>query len=185
MNQYNVKYLAKILCLKTEIARDPYAVISKNVILRYDTDIDYNDLVTLITVKHKIDSIKTVFQVFNESSVNYKPVDDDYGEPIIITSFLQKGHNKFPVNFLYIDMVCSDLFPTFVRLDAVETAIVNSVLQTGDGKKTLRLPKMLETEIAVKILYRPNIPLKIVRFFRNNIVTGIEIADRSVISVAE
>ncbi|UXL51570.1 DNA-directed RNA polymerase subunit, partial [Monkeypox virus] len=25
MNQYNVKYLAKILCLKTEIARDPYA----------------------------------------------------------------------------------------------------------------------------------------------------------------
>ncbi|UXL57229.1 DNA-directed RNA polymerase subunit, partial [Monkeypox virus] len=23
MNQYNVKYLAKILCLKTEIARDP------------------------------------------------------------------------------------------------------------------------------------------------------------------
>ncbi|AOP31785.1 RNA polymerase [Volepox virus] len=185
MNQYNVKYLAKILCLKTEIARDPYAVISRNVISRYTTEIEYNDLVTLITVRHKIDSMKTVFQVFNESSVNYTPIDDDYGEPIIITSFLQKGHNRFPVNFLYIDMVISDLFPSFVRLDATETNVVNSVLQTGDGKKTLRLPKMLETEIVVKILYRPNMPLKIVRFFRNNMVTGIEIADRSVIPVAE
>ncbi|UXL48377.1 DNA-directed RNA polymerase subunit, partial [Monkeypox virus] len=37
MNQYNVKYLAKILCLKTEIARDPYAVINRNVLLRYTT----------------------------------------------------------------------------------------------------------------------------------------------------
>lgn len=95
MNQYNVKYLAKILCLKTEIARDPYAVINRNVLLRYTTDIEYNDLVTLITVRHKIDSMKTVFQVFNESSINYTPVDDDYGEPIIITSYLQKVITSF------------------------------------------------------------------------------------------
>ncbi|AAR07425.1 69R [Yaba monkey tumor virus] len=185
MNNHNVKYLAKILCLKAEITRDPYAIISKEVIFKYETEINYGDLVTIITVKHKIDYSKTVFQVFNESSVTYYPLENDYGEPIIITSLLQTGHNKFPISFLYIDLVASDLFPKFVRLTQDEINIVHSVLQVGDGKETLKLPKMLETEVSAKILYRKDIPLKVIRFFRNNMVTGVEVADRSVVSVVE
>lgn len=89
------KILSKILCLKTEILKNPYAIISKDVVLRYNTTIKYGDLVTYITVQHKIDATKTLFQVFNESSVTYSPLENDYGFPIIITSFLQTGHNKF------------------------------------------------------------------------------------------
>ncbi|AGZ95384.1 DNA-dependent RNA polymerase subunit [Goatpox virus] len=185
MNPHNVKYLAKILCLKTEILKNPYAIISKDVVLRYNTTIKYGDLVTYITVQHKIDATKTLFQVFNESSVTYSPLENDYGFPIIITSFLQTGHNKFPINFLYIDIVASDLFPKFVRLTDEEIVTVQSVLQIGDSKESLKLPKMLETEIAAKILFHKDIPLKIIRFFRNNIMTGIEISDRAVITVLD
>ncbi|APG58286.1 DNA-directed RNA polymerase 21 kDa subunit [BeAn 58058 virus] len=42
---------------------------------------------------------------------------------------------------------------------------------------------MLETELSAKILYHKDIPLKIIRFFNGNIVTGVEISDRSIISV--
>ncbi|ABI99233.1 RNA polymerase subunit RPO22 [White-tailed deer poxvirus] len=185
MNQHNVKYLAKILCLKTEVLRNPYAIISKDILSKYYTEIKYDDLITIITVIHKIDSEKVVFQVFNESSVLYNPVEKDYGYPIIITSFLQMGHNKFPAHFLYIDIVASDLFPKFVRLTPDEINIVNSVLQIGDSKDSLKLPKMLETEISAKILFHKDYPLKIIRFFRNNMVTGLEISDRVLITVLE
>ncbi|QHR82608.1 DNA-dependent RNA polymerase subunit RPO22 [Brazilian porcupinepox virus 1] len=185
MNQHNVKYLAKILCLKTEILRNPYSIISRDILFNYNTSIKYGDLVTIITVTHKIESIKVVFQVFNESSVVYNPVDDDYGYPIIITTFTQVGHNKFPINFLYIDVVASDLFPRFVRLSPEEISIVNSVLQIGDSKDSLKLPRMLETELSAKILYHKDYPLKIIRFFKGNIVTGVEISDRSIVSVLE
>nr|QOW08760.1 putative RNA polymerase subunit [Myxoma virus]QOW08767.1 putative RNA polymerase subunit [Myxoma virus]UPO78961.1 ha-M066 [Myxoma virus]UPO78971.1 ha-M066 [Myxoma virus] len=70
MNPHNVKYLAKILCLKTEIQKNPYAIISREVINRYFTNINYGDLITIITVYHKTSTSKTVFQIFNESSVN-------------------------------------------------------------------------------------------------------------------
>ncbi|QHG62628.1 RNA polymerase subunit RPO22 [Cetacean poxvirus 1] len=185
MNQNSVKYLAKILCLKTEVARNPYAVISKDVLLRYNIDIKYSDLITTIVVRHKIDSFSLVFQVFNESSINYTPVENDYGEPIILTTYLQNGHNKFPISALYIDIVISDLFPCFSRLDEEENSIIASILQIGDSKVSLKLPKMLETEITAKILYNKNIPLKTIRFYRNNKITGLEIMDRAVVSVVE
>nr|WGO62696.1 RNA polymerase subunit RPO22 [Wadden Sea poxvirus] len=185
MNQYNVKYLAKILCLKAEIARNPHSIISKDTVLKYDIDIKYGDLKTFITVTHKIDSNNIVFQVFNESSISYSPIENDYGEPIIITTYLQKDHNKFPINFLYIDVLSSDLFPRFVRLDNYKSSIVSNVLQIGDSKEHLKLPKMLDTELVAKILYRHDIPLKIIRFFRNNMITGVEVSDRIVIQVLE
>ncbi|AGU99749.1 m66R [Myxoma virus] len=185
MNPHNVKYLAKILCLKAEIQKNPYAVISKDVVHRYSTDIRYGDLTTIISVRHKTSTSNTVFQVFNESSVNYTPVDDDYGYPIIITSFLQTGHNKFPVSFLYIDVVASDMFPKFARLSPTDVATVYSVLQIGDTKDALKLPRMLETEISAKILFHKDYPLKIVRFFKHNMVTGEEISDRSLVAVLE
>ncbi|QDJ95083.1 RNA polymerase subunit RPO22 [Hypsugopox virus] len=185
MNPHNVKYLAKILCLKTEIKRDPYAIISRDVIYHYTTNIKYGDLISIVTITHKIDSVVTNFQIFNEAAVTYSPIENDYGEPIIITTFLQAGHNKFPINFLYIDVVIADLFPKFVRLKPDELSAVTGVLQIGTSKESLKLPKMLETKLVAKILYRPNLPLKIVRFYRNNIVTGIEIADRAIVAVHE
>ena len=160
-------------------------MISKDILSKYITDIKYGDLVTYITICHKIDSSKVLYQVFNESSVIYTPLENDYGYPIIITSFLQVGHNKFPINFLYIDMVASDLFPKFVRLTPDEITTVQSVLQIGDSRDSLKLPKMLETEIAAKILFHNDIPLKMIRFFRNNIVTGVEVSDRSIVTVLE
>ncbi|ASK51274.1 RNA polymerase subunit (RPO22) [Eptesipox virus] len=185
MNPHNVKYLAKILCLKTEILRDPYAIISRDILSHYNTNIKYGDLISIVTVSHKIDSMITNYQIFNETAVTYTPIENDYGEPIIITTYLQSGHNKFPINFLYIDVVISDMFPKFVRLKPDEASAVSSMLQIGSSKESLKLPKMLETELVAKILYRPNMPLKIVRFYRNNMVTGIEIADRAIVAVYE
>ncbi|CCD83244.1 DNA-dependent RNA polymerase subunit rpo22 [Squirrelpox virus] len=184
MNPYNVRYLAKILCLKAEIVRDPYAVISRDVLGKYTIETRYSDLSTRVTVTHKVDARVTVFQVFNEASVSYSPVEHDYGEPIIITAFTQSGHNRFPVSFLYVDAVSSDLFPTFSRLTPKETAVVSTMLQV-DGKEQLRLPRMLETELVAKILHHPNLQLKIVRFYRRNMITGIEVADRAVVAVLE
>ncbi|AWU47112.1 RNA polymerase [Sea otter poxvirus] len=185
MNKYNVTYLSKILCLKAEILRDPFAIISSEVLLRYDINISYGDLVSVIRVIHKIDSSITVFQVFNETTINYTPIDNDYGQPIIITSFLQTEPNKFPISFLYIDVIASDLFPRFKRPTQEEMNIITNVLNTGNKKESLKLPRMLDTEIVAKILYHQDYPLKIVRFFRNNIITGVEIADRSIANVMD
>lgn len=187
MNQHNVAYLAKILCLKAEISRNPYVVVNREVLNKYSITTKYGDLVTLITVTHKLDNTITVFQVFNEAAVSYSPLENDYGEPIIITAFPQQPHNKFPVSFLYIDVLASDLFPQFARADA-ETAKVVSSLLTPEDRRTeqpLRLPRMLETELVAKILYSKDLPLRMVRFFRSNMVTGLEIADRTVAAVIE
>ncbi|ANS71156.1 RNA polymerase [Pteropox virus] len=185
MNKHNIKYLAKILCLKAKVAHDPFATISKDVLSMYDITTNYGDIVSIVTVVHKIDTKVTVFQVFNEASVNYSPINNDYGVPIIITSYLQPEHNKFPISFLYIDAVASDLFPTFKRLTQEEYTTVTSVLLTGNKKESLKLPRMLDTELSAKILYHKEYPAKIIRFFRSNLVTGLEIADRSVANVIE
>ncbi|ATI21012.1 RNA polymerase [Western grey kangaroopox virus] len=186
MNQHNVRYLAKILCLKAEVARNPYALIEREVIRRYSVETRYGDIVTVITVSHRLDNAVVVFQVFNEATVSYSPVEYDYGEPIIITQFPQVAHNRFPVSLLYIDLVESDQFPRFSRMDPETLKVVTSLLQSEDRRTdSLRLPRMLETEITAKILYRRDLPLKVVRFYKNNMVTGIEISDRLVANVIE
>lgn len=156
-------------------------------LLKYSIATKYGDLVTLITVTHKLDNTIVVFQVFNEAAVSYSPIEHDYGEPIIITAFPQPAHNKIPVSFLYIDVLASDLFPQFGRVDP-ETAKVITSLLTPEDKRTepqLRLPRMLETELVAKILYHKDHALRMVRFYRSNMVTGLEIADRTVATVIE
>ncbi|ALA62472.1 RNA polymerase subunit RP022 [Turkeypox virus] len=184
MNQYNVKYLSKILCMKAEILYKPFSTISKNIIKQYNIDVRYNDIRSIVTVTHKIDNNVTVFQVFNESTITYVPVEYDYGEPIIITSNTQPGHNRIPIHILYIDVVASDMFPTFSRLDKETTKIVTSILQSDNKKEqSIKLPKVSDTELSAKILYHKEYPLKFIRYYKHNMVTGIEIIDRAVISL--
>ncbi|QGN68070.1 DNA-dependent RNA polymerase 22 kDa subunit [Equine molluscum contagiosum-like virus] len=187
MNPHNVHYLAKILCLKAEVARDPYVVVSRDLLRRYDVRAEYGDLVTRVTVTHKIESAVTVFQVFNETAVAYTPVEHDYGEPIIVTAFAHPAHNKIPVSFLYIDLLASDLFPRFARVDPDTAKVITSLLTPEDrrAEPPVRLPRMLETEVVAKILFHREVPLKIVRFFKPNMVTGVEIVDRAVAAVLE
>ena len=187
MNQHNVEYLAKILCLKAEVARNPYVVVSKELLSRYDVRTRYGDLVTLVRVTHRVDNSTTVFQVFNEAAVSYTPLEHDYGEPIIVTAFALPAHNKFHVSALYIDMVASDLFPRFARVDPDTAKVITSLLTPEDrrNEQPVRLPRMLETEVVAKILYHPKVPLKIVRFYKPNMLTGVELADRAVAAVLE
>ncbi|ASC55586.1 RNA polymerase subunit RPO22-like protein [Seal parapoxvirus] len=181
MNQHNVRYLAKILCLKAEVRKDPFAVVSKDTVKRYNIEVEYGDLVTVVTVTHKLDTFRTVFQVFNETSVTYSPLPDDYGEPVVITTYMQREHTKFPIFMLYIDVVASDMFPVFKRPTEEECAVVSAMQRVGGRKEAaLKLPRMLDTELVFKILYLPSHPLRIVRFLRRNMLTGVEIADRSV-----
>lgn len=148
---------------------------------RYDVEVEYGDLVTVVRVTHKLDTFRTVFQVFNETSVAYSPLPDDYGEPIVVTAFLHHEHTKFPASMLYIDAVASDMFPTFKRPTEEEAAVVSAMLRVGGRREpALKLPRMLDTELAAKILYLPSHPLRVVRFLRRNLFTGVEVADRSV-----
>ncbi|ARE67689.1 SWPV1-156 [Shearwaterpox virus] len=185
MNQYNVSYLSKILCLKAEILYRPFSVISKNILKHYYIDVEYKDIGSIVKTRHKTDNIITVFQIFNESNIKYVPVEYDYGEPIIITSSLQQGHNKIPINVLYIDTVESDMFPVFSRVDKSDSKIISDILQSENKKEpSLRLPKVADTELSIKILYHKDYPLKYVRYYKNNIMTGIEFMDRAVIATS-
>ncbi|UOX38692.1 RNA polymerase 22 kDa subunit [Finch poxvirus] len=182
MNQYNVSYLSKILCLKAEISYRPFSVISKNIIKQYYIDVEYKDIGSIVKTRHKTDNAITVFQIFNESNIKYSPIEYDYGEPIIITANLQQGHNKIPINMLYVDTVESDMFPVFSRLNKNETRIISDILHSEDKKEpSLRLPKVADTELSVKILYHKDYPLKYVRYYKNNIMTGLEFIDRVVV----
>ncbi|AAR98411.1 ORF054 RNA polymerase subunit RPO22 [Bovine papular stomatitis virus] len=181
MNRHNVRYLAKILCLKAEVKNDPFATISRDTVKRYDIDVEYGDLVSVVTVTHKIESSRTVFQVFNETSVTYSPLPDDYGEPIVLTTYMQREHTRFPVFMLYIDVLASDMFPVFKRPTEEECAVIAAMQRVGGRKEAaLKLPRMLDTELVYKILFRPEMQLRVVRFLRRNMFTGVEIADRSV-----
>ncbi|QRY18953.1 ORF-83 [Teiidae poxvirus 1] len=184
INQYNITYLSKILCLKSEILHKPFSTIDKNIIKQYTITTQYEDITSTVKIRHKIDNRINVFQVFNESNVKYSPVEYDYGEPIIVTSGLQPGHNRIPINTLYIDTVQSDMFPTFSRMDEETIKIVTSILQSNNKKEpSVKLPKVLETELSVKILYHKDHPLKYIRYYKNNIMTGTEFVDRVVLPV--
>lgn len=148
---------------------------------RYDIDVSYGDLVSVVVVTRKIEGERTVFQVFSETSVAYSPLPDDYGEPILITAYLQHEHTRFPASMLYIDVLASDMFPVFKRPTEEECAVIAAMQRVGGRKEAvLKLPRMLDTELVVKILHLPDRPLRMVRFMRRNMVTGVEIADRSV-----
>ncbi|AUD40239.1 RNA polymerase subunit 22 [Flamingopox virus FGPVKD09] len=181
MNQYNVTYLSKILCLKAEILYKPFSIINRSIVKQYNIDVKYDDIISIVKIRHKTENNILVFQIFNESNVKYSPIEYDYGDPIIITSSLQHGHNKIPINMLYIDVVESDMFPTFSRLDSETIKIITSILQSDNKKEqSIKLPKVSENELSVKILYHKDYPLKYVRYYKNNMVTGTEVIDRSV-----
>ncbi|ABA00571.1 RNA polymerase subunit RPO22 [Orf virus] len=181
MNRHNTRYLAKILCLKAAVRSDPFAVVSRDTVRMYDIEVEYGDLVTVVTVTHKLETSRTVFQVFNETSVAYSPLPDDYGEPIVLTTYMQREHTKFPLSMLYIDVVASDMFPTFKRPTEEEAAVVAAMQRVGGRREpVLKLPRMLDTELVCKILHLPEHPLRVVRFLRRNMFTGVEVADRSV-----
>ncbi|AVD69245.1 ORF126 [Saltwater crocodilepox virus] len=185
MNSYNVNYMAKVFCLKTEILRDPFAVISSQTLDKYDVRVQFGEVVSVITVTNRVDGDPTVYQLFHETVVNYAPKKDDYGEPMLLTAYKLPEHNKFPMSMTSIDVVASSIFPRFSRPTPSDVSVIECMLMQDDPKSKTRfkLSKMLSTELVCKILYHRDHPLKYVRFYKNNRQTGVEVYDRQVMNV--